>query len=306
MKTNSRIYIADQEGFVGSAIYKTLYAGGYRHILKPKRKLDFLDRDAVERFFRIQKPEYAFLVFQKSASIAGNIAHPATLLQENLLSASHLIHAAALARVKRVLFLGASCMYAKQATQPIREDAFLMGPVEATSKAYAIAKIAGIEMCQASEKEYGMEYIAAVPATFYGPGGHFFTENAHVLGALLGKFLHAVKHDLPEVTVWGSGRPKREFIYIDDFVRAVILLMKKAPSGIYNVGSGKEISIRALAHLIKRETGFRGKIIFDARKPDGAMRKILSSKKIMRIGWKPRTSLVSGIRKTLRWLAATT
>ncbi|MDP2598870.1 MAG: GDP-L-fucose synthase [Candidatus Liptonbacteria bacterium] len=299
MDKNSRIYVADHEGFLGGVVLAALEKKGFKDVLlKTRKELDLKRQSQVEEFFKRAKPEYVFLSYQKSGGIMANIKHPAEFLYDNIIVEANVIHAAATNGVKKLLFFGASCMYPEAASQPIKEESFLGGVVEKTSEAYAVAKIAGVELCRAYEAQHGMKCVAVVPATHYGPGANFDAENSHVLGALIGKFHEALTEGKDEVVAWGSGKPLREFIYIEDLADACVTLMSGEASGIFNVGSGEEISIRELAALIGKITGYKGEIVFDATKPDGAKRKVLHSGKIKKLGWKPRMMLKEGIEKT--------
>jgi GDP-L-fucose synthase len=305
MRKNDRIYVADHEGFFGSAILAGLKKKGYKNILLKRRKdLNLKSQTQVMEFFRRKRPEYVFLSYQKSGGIMANIKSPADFIYDNIVSETNVIHAAATNGVKKILIFGASCMYPENARQPVKEDSFLGGPVEKTSEAYAVAKIVGVELCRTYEVQHGMKYTVVTPATAYGPGANFDTENAHVLGALIAKFQDAVSHSKKEVTVWGSGKPLREFVYIDDLVDACMILINRKESGLFNVGSGEEISIRNLAQLVRKIVGYKGKIVFDTKKPDGATRKALSSRKAKRLGWQPRVGLKKGIERTYTWYKA--
>lgn len=301
MNKNSRIYIAGEDSLLGQAIKKSLNADNYSHLING-RNFNLTDRSAVQKFFKKNKPEYVFLVAQKSGGIIANIKQPADFIYENILIQTNIINGAVSVGVKKILYLAASCVYPKNAFQPIKEESFMDGRVEETSIAYAISKIAGVETCRAFSKQYGLDYVAVVPATVYGPGGHINPKESHVLQALLGKFLGAIKNKEKKVIVWGSGKPKREFIYIDDLSQACIHLMTvKGSNGIVNVGSGEEVSIKELAEIIGKITGFHGKISFDLDKPDGAMRKLLDSSKIIKTGWRAKTPLEKGINMTYKW-----
>ncbi len=302
MNKNSKIYIADHEGFFGGAILAALKRRGHRNILLRRRKeLDLRSQSRTAAFFKRHKPEYVFLSYQKSGGIMANLKSPADFIYDNIISEANVVHAAATNGAKKLLLFGASCIYPETARQPIEEKSFLKGPVEKTSEAYAVAKIAGIELGRAYKAQYGMKCVAVVPATAYGPGANFDPANAHVLTALMQKFYDAVTNHKKEVVVWGSGKPMREFIYIDDLADACVLLMEGDAGDIINVGSGEEISVRNLALLLKRVSGYGGKVVFDRTKPDGAVRKLLLSRKARRFGWKPRVKLEEGAKKTYNW-----
>jgi len=302
MKKNSKIYIADHKGFLGEAVFRTLRAKGYKNILlRARKELDLKNQRQVDSFFKQAKPEYVFMAHQKSGGIAANMKSPADFFYENAVTEMNVIHSSAQSGVKKLLIFGASCIYPKNTSQPIKESSIFSGAVEETSEAYAMAKIAGIEMCKAYETQHGLSFVAVVPATAYGPGAHGDPENSHVLTALIDRFKKSTTQREDVITVWGSGKPLREFIYIEDLANACVFLMEsKSASGVINVGSGEEISIKNLALLIKEVMGFKGKITFDKTKPDGAHRKFLDSTKIRRLGWKPHIKLKEGIRKTWR------
>ena len=298
MKKTSSIYIAGHEEYIGSALVSLLRKRGYSNlILQSEKKLNLQNQSAVNSFFRRAKPEYVFLARQKSGGILSNVKYPADYIYENLMIEANVIHGAAISGTKKLLFFGASCMYPQNAKQPIAEDALYLGLPEVTSLPYAQAKLTGVEMCRAYEAQYGMQCVSVVPATVYGPGVKHNPESNHVLTALIGNFYDAVHNNSKEVVVWGSGKPQREFIYVDDFARACVFLMEKSKvSGLYNAGGGEEVSIRELADLVKRASGYRGRVVFDRSKPDGAMRKMLSSKRIHSLGWMPQVKLAEGVR----------
>lgn len=303
MDKNSRIFIADHECSHGSAIKKKLEAEGYSNlILKKRSELDLKNQNEVIGFLKYVKPEYVFLAAGKSGGIMANKTHPADFLLENLEFQISVIPAAAKSGVKKLLFLGSSCIYPKDANQPIQENSLFKGDLEETSEATSIAKIAGYGLARAYSKQFGIKCITAIPATTYGPGSNFNPEDAHVLSALMTKFYESKKKNDPEVVLWGTGRPLREFIYLDDFAEACIFLMKNYDDlDLINIGSGSEVSIRDLASTIKDIVGYEGEIKFDESKPDGAMRKILSSDKINRLGWKSYTNYKDGLQKTYAW-----
>jgi GDP-L-fucose synthase len=303
MQRNARIYVAGHEGFIGSHIVSALYKRGYRNLLLPRKDpLDLHDRASLGRFFASKKPTHVFLAAQKSGGIMANVNYPADFFYQNTVPTAHLIDVAARSGVKKLIFFGASCMYPKDAPNPIREEAILTGPVEETSRAYALAKLALWGACEAHEKQFGMKAVTVVPATLYGPGANFDPHDSHVLSGLITKFHEARKSRQEQITLWGSGKPRREFLHIADFARACVFLMERddAPA-LVNVGTGSDVPIRTLAVMVARAAGYKGKIVFDASKPDGAYRKLLSSKKISRLGWKPEVGLEEGIQNTYKW-----
>lgn len=311
MEKDVKIFIAGGGGMIALAIAKALGKNGYANVIEKKfDELDLLDAVAVKDFFQTEKPDCVFLPSYKSGSIQANINHPAEFIYENLVVQNNIIHSAYLNGVKKLLFFGASCVYPKESLQPIKEAYFLTGALEQTSQPYAVAKIAGIEMCRAYNKQYGTKFISVIPATFYGPGDKFDAENSHVLSALIRKFYEAKIENQSEVILWGSGNPKREFIYIDDFADACIFIMNAdfdfdafdKPS--INVGVGTDISIKELAEKIKIIVGFQGEIKWDASKPDGAMKKILDAGRLRSLGWRHRVELDEGINKTYQWFVA--
>lgn len=254
---------------------------------------------SVYDFFAQHRPEYVFLSSTRSGGIEANQKQAAEFIYHNLESQNNIVYASWKFGVKKLLFLASSCVYPRECPQPMREEHLLTGALEKTSEAYAVAKIAGIKLCQAYRRQYGFNAIVAVPATVYGPGSDIDIETAHVLGALLGKFVDAVQNSRSEVVVWGTGRPGREFLYADDFVAACLFLMERYEGeGIMHIGSGSDVTIQELAEMFQRVCGFKGKIVFDASKPDGAMRKLLDNSRLVQMGWKPKVSLEEGIKKT--------
>lgn len=257
---------------------------------------------AVYDFFAQHRPEYVFLASTRSGGIEANRKQAAEFIYHNLESQNNVVYAAWKFGVKKLLYFASSCVYPKGCPQPIKPEYLLTGELEETSEPYAVAKIAGIKLCQAYRRQYGLNAIVAVPATIYGPGSDADPATAHVLGALLGKFIDAVKNNSPQVTVWGTGAPQREFLYADDFVAACLFLMERHEGeGIMHIGSGSDVTIKELAEMIRRVCGYKGRIIFDASKPDGAMRKLLDSSRLTQMGWRPKVSLEEGIRRTCEW-----
>lgn len=299
MEKNSKIFVAGHKGLAGSAITRELQRQGYSSlILKSRQELDLLSQDQVNRFFKAEKPEYIFVAAARVGGIYANSTYPANFIYENLLIATHLVHAAHENKAKKLLYLGSSCIYPKSAPQPMKEEYLLSGPLEPTNEAYAIAKIAGLKLCKHFYSQYGDKFIAAMPTNLYGPHDSYHPQNSHVLPALIRRFHEAKQKKLPEVTIWGTGKPKREFLYSDDLASALILLMHEYDSPDFiNVGSGAEVTILELAQTVKKVVGYDGKLVFDESKPDGMMRKIMDSSHIHALGWKPRVSLEEGIKK---------
>jgi GDP-L-fucose synthase len=303
MDDNSLIFVAGHRGLVGSAILRRLEADGHRNLLLAGRDaLDLRVESAVDAFFARERPEFVFLAAAKVGGILANSTHPAEFLRDNLAVQTNVIHAAWRHGVRKLLFLGSSCIYPKFAPQPIREESLLTGELEPTNEAYAIAKIAGIEMCQAYRKQYGFSAISIMPTNLYGPGDNFDLQSSHVLPALLRKFHEAAAAAAPAVVVWGTGAPRREFLHVDDLADAAVFLMRNYDSGeIVNVGTGQDLTIAELAQAIARITGFHGRLVFDSSKPDGTPRKLLDVSRLEALGWKARIPLEEGIAGTYRW-----
>jgi GDP-L-fucose synthase len=303
MKKDSRIFVAGHKGLAGSAIYRRLHAAGYRNlVLRSRSELDLRDRGAVESFFTQEKPEYVILAAAKVGGILANSTYPAEFLFDNLSVQNNVIDASARYGVKKLAFLGSSCIYPKYAAQPMREEYLLTGELEPTNEWYAVAKIAGIKMAQAYRKQYGLNAISLMPTNLYGPEDNFDLNSSHVLPALLRKTHEAITSNAPELVVWGTGKPLREFLHADDLADAVLYLMLHYDEPeIINVGSGSEISIGALAELIVRVTGCRSRLVFDSSKPDGTPRKLLDTSRLTALGWKPRIGLEEGIASAYRW-----
>jgi GDP-L-fucose synthase len=303
MNKHSRIFVAGHKGLAGSAIYRRLRAAGYENlVLRSRSELDLRDRAAVESFFQIDKPEYVILAAAKVGGILANSTYPAEFLFDNLSVQNNVIDASARYGVKKLAFLGSSCIYPKYAPQPMREEYLLTGELEPTNEWYAVAKIAGIKMAQAYRKQYGLNAISLMPTNLYGPEDNFDLNSSHVLPALLRKTHEAITNNAPELVVWGTGKPLREFLHADDLADAVLYLMLHYDEPeIINVGSGSEISIGALAELIVRVTGCRSRLIFDSSKPDGTPRKLLDTSRLTALGWKPRIGLEEGIASAYQW-----
>mgnify|MGYP006166590911 FL=1 len=304
MLKDAKIYVAGSNGMVGSAIVRALKAKGYINlVVKSSKELDLKNQQSVHDFFSQEQPEYVFLAAAKVGGIHANNTYPATFIYDNIMIQSNVIQAAYDFNVKKLLFLGSSCIYPKFAPQPIKEEYLLTGSLEPTNEAYAIAKIAGLKMCQFYKQQYGCNFISAMPTNLFGINDNFNLENSHVLPALLRKFIEAKQNNKQEVTIWGSGTPMREFLFVDDLAEACLFLMENY-NGIetVNIGTGEDVSIKELAETIMKIVGFEGHLIFDASKPDGAPRKLLDVSKINNLGWKHQTSLENGIQKTLNWI----
>ena len=292
------IYIAGHRGLVGSAIWRELQRGGFVNLIgRSHAELDLLDVGAVRKFYAEQKPEYVFVAAARVGGIVANNTRPAQFLYENLQIQNHLIDGAFRAGVKKLLFLGSSCIYPKLAPQPLREEHLLTGPLEPTNEWYALAKIAGIKMCQAYRRQYGCDFISVMPTNMYGPNDNYDPEGSHVLPALIRKFHEARISRRDMVTCWGTGAPLREFLYADDLGRACVFLMENySEEQFINAGSGQEISIRDLAELVRQVVGFAGRIVWDPTKPDGTPRKLMDSSRLLALGWQPQVDLPTGIR----------
>ena len=303
MRRDSKIFIVGHNDSIENSFKKYFQAKGFPHVISNTQDgIDVLDQLKVRKFFKKFKPAYVFLGSLCSGGIAANQKYPGEFIYENCLSQNLVIEEARVNKTKKLLYFSSSCIYPKRAEQPIKEVSLLTGSLEETSAAYAVAKIAGTKMCQAYKTQYGFNVIAAVPATLYGPGSDTDIESAHVLGALLAKFYKAKKEGTPQVIVWGSGKPRREFLYVDDFVSACLFLMEHYEGAdVINVGSGHDVTIKQLAGMIKDISGYKGKIKFDAIKPDGALRKLMDSTRMCKLGWRPKISLEEGIEKTYKW-----
>lgn len=299
MDAQSKIYVAGHRGMAGSAIVRKLNQQGFHNIIgKTSAELDLRNQQAVTDFFKTEKPDYVFFAAAKVGGILANNTYRAEFIYDNLMMESNVIHAAWQHQVKKLLFLGSSCIYPKLAPQPLKEEYLLTGELEPTNQPYAIAKIAGIELCNAYRSQYGCNFISVMPTNLYGPNDNYDLQNSHVLPALLRKFITAKNADAPQVEIWGTGAPKREFLYVDDLADAVVFLMKEYnEAGFVNIGVGEDISIKDLAFLIQEITGYRGNIIFDDSKPDGTPRKLMDVSKLNRLGWEAETSLKDGIEK---------
>lgn len=300
MNKNSKIYIAGHRGMVGSAILRRLQKDGFENfVLRTSSELDLRNQGAVQSFFETEKPEYVFLAAAKVGGIQANNIYRAEFIYDNLAIETNIIHASYLNKVKKLLFLGSSCIYPKNAPQPMKEEHMLTGELEPTNEPYAIAKIAGLKMCESYARQYGSDFFTVLPCNLYGDNDNYDLNNSHVLPALLRKFHEAKINNEPFVTVWGSGKPKREFMHVDDLADACVFLMQKyEKKDSINVGSSEEVTIAELSLLIKKITGYNGELRHDSSKPDGVMRKLLDSSRINNLGWKPKISLEEGIKKT--------
>ena len=303
MEKNSKIYIAGHRGLVGSALVRNLQLRGYTNLIcKTRAELNLLDNQAVAGFFATEKPDYVFLAAAKVGGIQANDSYPADFIFENLTIQSNIIHNSYRFQIKKLLFLGSSCIYPRDCPQPIKEGYFMTGPLEKTNEAYAIAKIAGIKMCQAYNKQYGTQFISVMPTNLYGPNDNFDLESSHVLPALLRKFHDAKINNSREVVMWGTGTPMREFLHVDDLADACIHLMQTyAGDDIVNIGTGEDLMIKDLALLIKETVGFTGEIVNDETKPDGTPRKLLDVSRLHSLGWQHKISLEDGLAKTYTW-----
>lgn len=295
---NSRVFVAGHRGMVGGAIWRELQGLGYTHLIgRTRPELDLLDKAAVNAFYREQQPEYVFVAAAKVGGILTNDSFPAQFLYENLQIQNNLIDGAYRTSVKKLLFLGSSCVYPKLAPQPLKEDCLLSGPLEPTNEWYAVAKIAGLKLCQAYHRQYGCNFISVMPTNLYGMGDNYNPDSSHVLPGLIRRFYDAKVALAPAVTCWGTGEPLREFLYVDDLARACVLLMDAYDQPqLINIGSGEEISIRELAHLVSNTVGFEGEIRWDSSKPDGTPRKRLDTSRLFALGWRPKVDLAAGLK----------
>lgn len=303
MDKNSKIYVAGHRGLVGSAIVRNLQEKGYSNIIgKTHSELDLTDQQAVRKFFEEEKPEYVFLAAAKVGGIHANNTYPADFIYENLAVQNNVIRSAFDFGVNKLLFLGSSCIYPKACSQPIKEEYLLSGYLEQTNEAYALAKIAGLKMCQFFKKQYGANFISCMPTNLYGPNDNFDLNNSHVMPALIRKFYEAKVNNEPVVEVWGTGKPLREFLYVDDMADACVFLMENYDGEEHvNVGTGKEVSIKELAEIVNEVVGFEGELVFNTEKPDGTPRKLLDVSKLHSLGWTHKVELKDGVKLAYEW-----
>jgi GDP-L-fucose synthase len=301
MEKSAKIYIAGNRGMVGSAIERKLRIEGYNNIIhRTSDELDLRNQDFVNSFFRIDKPDYVILAAAKVGGIHANNTYRAEFIYDNLMMEANIIHAAYLNKVKKLLFLGSSCIYPKNAPQPLKEEYLLSGYLESTNQPYAIAKIAGIEMCDSYRAQYGCNFISAMPTNLYGTNDNYHPENSHVLPALIRRIILAKKNNDPSVVIWGTGTPRREFMHVDDLADACYFLLQNYnQAGLVNIGWGEDVTIKDLATLIISEVGYTGSLEFDITKPDGTPRKLMDTTKITNLGWKPSIKLKDGINRTI-------
>ena len=302
MNKDSKIFVAGHRGMVGSAIVRHLEALGFKNlVLKTSSEVDLRNQQDVSDFFSIEKPEYVFLAAAKVGGINANNIYRAEFLYDNLAIEMNVIHSAYQNKVKKLLFLGSSCIYPKLAPQPLKEEYLLSGFLESTNEPYAIAKIAGIKLCESYRIQFGCNFISAMPTNLYGPNDNYDLEKSHVLPALIRKFHEAKTNQLSQVEVWGSGKPLREFLHVDDLAEACIFLMENYNDELFvNVGFGEDLSIKELAEMVKDVVGFEGKIVFNTSRPDGTMKKLMDSSRIHQMGWKPKIDLRKGIADTYK------
>jgi GDP-L-fucose synthase len=297
MNTDAKIFVTGHRGMVGSAIVRRLQAGGYTNlVMRTHAELDLLDQAAVHAFLAAEKPDYLYIAAAKVGGIQANNQYRADFLYQNLLIEANLIHGAHLAGVQRLMFLGSSCIYPRDCPQPIKEEYLLTGPLEPTNEPYAIAKIAGIKLAESYNRQHGRQYVSAMPTNLYGPNDNYDLANSHVLPALIRKAHEARERGDAEYVVWGSGTPRREFLYVDDLADACVHLMERGYDGpLVNVGTGVDVTIRELAETVMQVVGFKGRIVYDASKPDGTPRKLLDVSRLAALGWRARTGLREGI-----------
>lgn len=306
MDKNSKVYVAGHRGLVGSAILRLLHARGFDNIvIRTHAELDLTDQANVRDFFAAEKPEYVFLAAAKVGGIYANNTYPAEFIYDNLAVQNNVMHFSYLNGVKKLCFLGSSCIYPKMAPQPMKEEYLLDGKLEPTNEPYAIAKIAGIAMAKSYNRQYGTNFISVMPTNLYGPNDNFDLQNSHVLPALIRKFVEAKEHGSPSVVLWGSGKPRREFLYVDDMADACIFLMEKYDGNdFFNIGTGEDITILEVAQMIKELVGYEGALEFDSTKPDGTPRKLLDVSRLKSLGWKASIHLKDGLAKTIEWYIA--
>ncbi|PIQ96174.1 MAG: GDP-fucose synthetase [Nitrospinae bacterium CG11_big_fil_rev_8_21_14_0_20_56_8] len=306
MKKSAKIYVAGHRGLIGSALVRALKDRGYKNLLtRPHQALDLTHQNKVDRFFEREKPEYVFLAAARVGGIRANDTYPAEFIYQNQMIQANVLHSASNHGARKLLFFSSSCIYPKKSRQPMKEEYLMTGPMEPTNEAYGAAKMAGLVMCQSYRRQYGANFISVIPANVYGIHDHF-DENGHVLAALIAKFHEARVKKKKQVTVWGTGKPRREFFYVDDLADAALFLMENYDRAEpINVGTGQETSIRVLAEKVKEAVGFEGEIVYDTNRPDGNPRRLLDSSRIRAMGWRPGTSLERGLELTCRWYAET-
>lgn len=303
MEKSSKIYVAGHEGMVGSILLQELKNRGYTNLIyKSFKNLDLRNQNDTQKFINEQKPEYIFLIAGKVGGIQANINHPAEYLYDNLMISANVIEAARINSVKKLLFLGSSCIYPRLCKQPMKEEYLLTGALEPTNEGYAIGKISGLKLCEYYNKQYGCNFISVIPPNLYGPGDNFKTDDSHVISGLIKKIHKAKEINSPSVLIWGTGKARREFLYNEDLVDGLIFLMENYnEQGHINIGSGQDISIKELVEMIKDVIGFKGDLIWDTSKPDGMPRKLMDSSRIIKMGWKPKLDLRTGLSKTYQW-----
>ncbi|MCK9303615.1 MAG: GDP-L-fucose synthase [Bacteroidales bacterium] len=303
MLTNSKIYVAGHHGLVGSAIMRCLQKNGYTNIIyRSSKELDLRNQEAVNKFFEVEKPEYVFLAAAKVGGILANSTAPADFMYDNLMISSNVVHAAYEYKVKKLLFLGSSCIYPKMAPQPIKEEYLLTGALEPTNEGYALAKISGMQMCKFYRRQYGCDFISAMPTNLYGINDNFDLKTSHVLPAMIRKFHEAKVQHKPEVVLWGTGKVLREFLYVDDLADALVFLMNNYSAESHvNIGTGEDLSINDLALIIKQVVDYEGDIVYDTTKPDGTPRKLLDVSLLHSLGWKHQISLEEGVKRVYKW-----
>ena len=297
MKKSSKIYVAGHNGMVGSAIVRKLRSSGFDNLLlRSRQELDLTEQSSVRTFLQSERPDFIFVAAAKVGGIHANNTYRAEFIYQNLMIEANLIHAASLAGVERLLFLGSSCIYPRDCPQPIKEEYLLTGPLEETNEPYGIAKIAGIKLCESYNRQYGTRYFSVMPTNLYGPNDNYDLANSHVLPALIRKAHEAKLRGDPEIVIWGTGTPKREFLHVDDLADACVFMMERdIGDGLYNIGSGEEVTIRELALIVAQEIGFAGQLVFDKTKPDGTPRKLLDCARLNSLGWKSKIPLSDGI-----------
>ncbi|HJZ31547.1 MAG TPA: GDP-L-fucose synthase [Hyphomicrobiaceae bacterium] len=301
MNKSTKIYVAGHRGMVGSAIVRRLHGAGYRNlVMRTRSELDLTQQTAVTAFFQHERPQYVFMAAAEVGGIHANNTRRGEFIYQNLIVEANVTHAAWQAGVQRMLFLGSSCIYPRDCPQPIKEDYLLTGPLEQTNEPYAIAKIAGIKLCESYNRQYGTQYVSAMPTNLYGPNDNYDLNSSHVLPALIRKVHEAKVSNAASYVVWGSGRPRREFLYVDDMADACVFLMERdsVHDGLLNIGTGEDVTIRELAERVMDVVGFKGDIVFDASKPDGTPRKLLSVERMRALGWSAQTALRDGLAKT--------